>query len=71
MASITGFGYETYFLTVADVATLFREMGMRHQARGSGVASLVNYLLRVGMPAVPWRSIRSVPLWPSAPRARG
>ena len=49
MRTIIGFGYETYFLTVADVATLFRQMRMRHQARGSGVSSLVNYLLRISV----------------------
>ncbi|MDR1388077.1 MAG: PHP domain-containing protein [Propionibacteriaceae bacterium] len=45
--TIASFGFETYFLTVADVVDLIRRLGVRVQARGSGVSSLVNYLLRV------------------------
>ncbi|MDR1807817.1 MAG: DNA polymerase III subunit alpha [Propionibacteriaceae bacterium] len=45
--TIAGFGFETYFLTVADVADLIRRLGVRVQARGSGASSLVNYLLRI------------------------
>ncbi len=44
---IGGLGYATYFLTVADVVDLVREMGVRAAARGSGAGSLVNYLLGV------------------------
>ena len=40
-------GYASYFLTVADVTDLIREMGVRCAARGSGAGSLVNYLLGV------------------------
>ncbi|MDQ3096377.1 MAG: DNA polymerase III subunit alpha, partial [Actinomycetota bacterium] len=40
-------GYASYFLTVADVTDLIREMGVRVAARGSGAGSLVNYLLGV------------------------
>jgi error-prone DNA polymerase len=40
-------GYASYFLTVAEVADLIREMGVRAAARGSGAGSLVNYLLGV------------------------
>jgi error-prone DNA polymerase len=47
LAIIEGFGFATYFLTVADVAELIRGMGVRSQARGSGAGSLVNYLLRI------------------------
>ncbi|WP_414172734.1 hypothetical protein [Clavibacter tessellarius] len=47
LQTITGFGFATYFLTVADVCSLMRDMGVRNQARGSGAGSLVNYLLRI------------------------
>jgi len=40
-------GYASYFLTVADVAQLIRQMGVRCAARGSGAGSLVNYLLEI------------------------
>ncbi len=40
-------GYASYFLTVADVTDLVKEMGVRSAARGSGAGSLVNYLLGV------------------------
>jgi error-prone DNA polymerase len=40
-------GYATYFLTVAEVVDLIREMGVRVAARGSGAGSLVNYLLGI------------------------
>jgi len=44
---IRGLGYPTYFLTVATVCDLIREMGVRVAARGSGAGSLVNYLLGI------------------------
>jgi error-prone DNA polymerase len=44
---IQSFGFAGYFLTVADVSQLIRELGVRVQARGSGAGSLVNYLLRI------------------------
>ncbi|GAA1813251.1 DNA polymerase III subunit alpha [Nesterenkonia flava] len=47
LATITQFGFSSYFLTVADVVDLIRDMDIRVQARGSGAGSLVNYLLRV------------------------
>ncbi|MDO5493595.1 MAG: DNA polymerase III subunit alpha [Nesterenkonia sp.] len=47
LRTITDFGFETYFLAVADVVSLIRGMDVRVQARGSGAGSLVNYLLRV------------------------
>ncbi|HEY7717399.1 MAG TPA: DNA polymerase III subunit alpha, partial [Pedococcus sp.] len=40
-------GYPTYFLTVAAVVDLIKEMGVRVAARGSGAGSLVNYLLGI------------------------
>ena len=47
LAVIGGLGYPTYFLTVATVCDLIREMGVRVAARGSGAGSLVNYLLGI------------------------
>jgi error-prone DNA polymerase len=47
LGTIASFGFESYFLTVADVVDLIRRLGVRVQARGSGAASLVNYLLHV------------------------
>ncbi len=47
LVTISGFGFATFFLAVADVTDLIREMGVRNQARGSGAGSLVNYLLRI------------------------
>ncbi len=40
-------GYPSYFLTVADVTDLIRDMGIRCAARGSGAGSLVNYALGI------------------------
>ncbi len=40
-------GFASYFLTVGDVTTMIRTMGIRSAARGSGAGSLVNYLLGV------------------------
>src|SRR5204862_8280231 len=40
-------GYPAYFLPVADVVDLVRDMGVRIAARGSGAGSLVNYLLGI------------------------
>ncbi|MDR1710909.1 MAG: DNA polymerase III subunit alpha [Propionibacteriaceae bacterium] len=47
LKTIAAFGFAGYFLTVADVSRLIRELGVRVQARGSGAGSLVNYLLRI------------------------
>ena len=47
LAIINKFGFATYFLTVADIASMIRRMGIRAQARGSGAGSLVNYALGV------------------------
>ncbi|MGD7731973.1 DNA polymerase III subunit alpha [Propionibacteriaceae bacterium G57] len=40
-------GFASYFLTVADVVGLVRDLGIRCAARGSGAGSLVNHLLGV------------------------
>ncbi|MHA6512248.1 DNA polymerase III subunit alpha [Tessaracoccus sp. Z1128] len=47
LAVIGKLGFESYFLTVADVVGLVRELGIRCAARGSGAGSLVNYALGV------------------------
>ncbi len=47
LAVIGTLGYPSYFLTVAAVTDLIREMGCRVAARGSGAGSLVNYLLGI------------------------
>ncbi len=44
---IGGLGYAPYFLTVADVTDLIKDLGVRCAARGSGAGSLVNYLLGI------------------------
>ena len=44
---IAALGYPTYFLTVAAVVDLIRDLGVRVAARGSGAGSLVNYLLGI------------------------
>ncbi|WP_203335233.1 DNA polymerase III subunit alpha [Nocardioides limicola] len=40
-------GYAAYFLTVAEVTDLIRDLGVRCAARGSGAGSLVNHLLGI------------------------
>lgn len=40
-------GYSTYFMTVAAVCDLIRDLGVRVAARGSGAGSIVNYLLGI------------------------
>jgi error-prone DNA polymerase len=47
LITINKLGFSTYFLTVADVAQMIRDMKIRSQARGSGAGSLVNYLLGI------------------------
>ncbi|TDW28658.1 DNA polymerase III subunit alpha [Cryobacterium psychrophilum] len=46
MKTVEHLGFASYFLTVARVADLIRGMGIRIQARGSGVGSVLNYALR-------------------------
>lgn len=47
LIAINQLGFATYFLTVADVAQMIRDMRVRIAARGSGAGSLVNYLLGI------------------------
>jgi len=47
LITINKLGFATYFLTVADVAQMIRDMKIRSAARGSGAGSLVNYLLGI------------------------
>ncbi len=47
LAVIDSLGFAPYFLTVADITDLIRELGVRSAARGSGAGSLVNYLLGI------------------------
>src|SRR3954469_13500748 len=53
LAVIAQLGYPTYFLTIADVVQLVKDMGVRCAARGSGAGSLVNYLLRISRVVAP------------------
>ncbi|PPG03051.1 DNA polymerase III subunit alpha [Pseudoclavibacter sp. RFBI5] len=45
LRTVRKLGFAPYFLTVSHVVELIKEMGVRVQARGSGVGSLLNYLL--------------------------
>ena len=47
LITINQLGFATYFLTVADVAQMIRDMKIRIAARGSGAGSLTNYLLGI------------------------
>ncbi len=47
LITINRLGFATYFLTVADVAQMIRDMKIRMAARGSGAGSLTNYLLGI------------------------
>ncbi|MFJ9521874.1 DNA polymerase III subunit alpha [Kitasatospora sp. NPDC101801] len=44
---ITGLGWPTFFLTVGQIVTDFKEAGVRVSARGSGAGSLVVHLLGI------------------------
>jgi error-prone DNA polymerase len=44
---IRGLRYPTYFLTIADIVAMVKDMGVRCAARGSGAGSLVTYLLGI------------------------
>ncbi|WP_104082114.1 DNA polymerase III subunit alpha [Cryobacterium sp. Y11] len=46
MKTVEHLGFASYFLTVSRVADIIRGMGIRIQARGSGVGSVLNYALR-------------------------
>lgn len=45
--TISELGFAGYFLTVAEVVDLVKEMGIRVAARGSGAGSFVNFLLGI------------------------
>ena len=47
LITVNQLGFATYFLTVADVAQMIKDMGVRSQARGSGAGSLLNYLIGI------------------------
>ncbi|MGJ6981040.1 DNA polymerase III subunit alpha [Aestuariimicrobium soli] len=47
LAVIEHLGFASYFLTVADVVDLVRDLGIRCAARGSGAGSMVNHLLGI------------------------
>ena len=47
LETISGFDFSSYFLTVSDISDLITNLGIRHQARGSGAGSVVNFLLRI------------------------
>jgi error-prone DNA polymerase len=47
LIAVNQLGFATYFLTVADVAQMIRDMKIRIAARGSGAGSLINYLLGI------------------------
>ena len=47
LATVATLGYESYFLTVADISDMARKAGIRVAARGSGAGSLICHLLGV------------------------
>ena len=47
LATIRTLGFESYFLTVADITDMARDKGIRVAARGSGAGSLICYLLGI------------------------
>ena len=47
LATIRTLGFESYFLTVADITDMARDRGIRVAARGSGAGSLICYLLGI------------------------
>ena len=47
LATVATLGYESYFLTVADVSDMARNAGIRVAARGSGAGSLICHLLGI------------------------
>jgi error-prone DNA polymerase len=47
LATVATLGYESYFLTVADVTDMARNAGIRVAARGSGAGSLICHLLGI------------------------
>jgi error-prone DNA polymerase len=47
LATVAALGFESYFLTVADIADMARDAGIRVAARGSGAGSLICHLLGI------------------------
>jgi error-prone DNA polymerase len=47
LSTVAELGYAAYFLTVGQVCTTIRNMGIRVAARGSGAGSLINHLLGI------------------------
>lgn len=47
LATVATLGYESYFLTVADITDMARAAGIRVAARGSGAGSLICHLLGI------------------------
>jgi error-prone DNA polymerase len=47
LATVATLGYESYFLTVADIGDMARNAGIRVAARGSGAGSLITHLLGI------------------------
>ena len=47
LATVATLGYESYFLTVADISDMARGAGIRVAARGSGAGSLICHLLGI------------------------
>jgi error-prone DNA polymerase len=47
LATVATLGFESYFLTVADITDVTRQKGIRVAARGSGAGSLICHLLGI------------------------
>lgn len=47
LSTVATLGYESYFLTVADITDMARDRGIRVAARGSGAGSLICHLLGI------------------------
>lgn len=47
LATVATLGYESYFLTVADITDMARDRGIRVAARGSSAGSLICHLLGI------------------------
>lgn len=47
LATVATLGYESYFLTVADITDMARKNGIRVAARGSSAGSLISHLLGI------------------------
>jgi error-prone DNA polymerase len=47
LATVATLGFDSYFLTVADIADMLAEKGIRVAARGSGAGSFICHLLGI------------------------